>query len=50
MSTQRVRKQGKKSACCGKVEINPTSIHKDAGSIPSLAYRVRDLALLCAVV
>ena len=36
--------------CCGSVETDPTSIHKNADSIPGLAQGVRDLALLLAVV
>ena len=24
------------SSCCGAAEVNPTSIHEDAGSIPGL--------------
>ena len=26
-----------RSSCCGTVEMNPTSIREDAGSIPGLA-------------
>ena len=34
------------SSHCGSVETNLTDIHEDAGSLPSLAQRIEDLALL----
>ena len=33
------------SSYCGALEMNPTSIHEDVGSIPGLAQWVRDLTL-----
>ena len=39
------QKIGAGSSYCGSVEMNPSSIHKDAGSISDLAQWVNDLAL-----
>ena len=34
------------SSHCGSVEMNPTSIHEDASSIPGLTQWIKDPALL----
>ena len=33
------------SSRCGAAETNPTGVHEDAGLIPGLVQRVKDLAL-----
>ena len=39
------KSQQARSSHCGSVAMNPTSIHKDTGSIPGLMHWVKDLAL-----
>ena len=37
---------GPRSSHCGTVEMNPTSIYEDVGSIPGFTQCVKDLVLL----
>ena len=44
-STYVIKTSSFESSCCGAVEMNPTSIHEDAGLIPGLTQWVGDPVL-----